>query len=108
VNVPVVLEDQFGQTTMTATFPEYFCNPAKKTLNTGEVFPIVDPEAHLACYRLEPNQFLFRDVIAVDQFGTWQGRARGEVFRLCVPTNKLHPIGVEQGTWGGVKKLYKD
>lgn len=106
-NVPVTLLDQFGQTMHVATLPAYFCNPCVKRLDTGEVFPIVDAEAHLACYEVDPRTPAFRDLIAVDQFGTWQLLAR-EVNYLCVPSNKLNPVGVNRETWGRVKKLYRD
>jgi hypothetical protein len=106
VNVPVTLVDQFGTTTNVAVAPEWFCNPVAKTVETGETYPIVDPEAHLACYRIDPNTAVFRQLLTTDQFGTWALLAR-EQRTLCLPTIKHHPIGIESGTWGKVKRLYQ-
>jgi hypothetical protein len=107
VDVPVTLVDQFGTSVATAMFPRYFCNPVAKTIASGLVYPIVDPEAHLACYSLFPStsdqQYNF---FATDQFGQWPLTTQ-EFELICLPTTKLHPIGIEPGTWGKVKILYK-
>jgi hypothetical protein len=107
MNIPVVLVDQFGQTTHEVMAPRYFCNPVVKRLDTGEVFPIVDPEAHLACYWIQPPQPPFAQLNATDQFGVWALRAR-EAQWLCLPSTKLQSVGVQKDTWGRVKKLYKE
>ena len=106
VTITVDLVDQFGQTTSVATNPRFFCNPVAKRLDSGEVFPIVDPEAHLACYELQPIIPAFRQLIAVDQFGTWELLAR-EAQWLCLPTHKLRTVPVQENTWGGLKVLYR-
>jgi len=60
----VSLVDQFVSTTATVVRPLRFCNPADKN---GE--GIVDPTAHLMCYRLSEPFFTRRTVLVRNQFG---------------------------------------
>jgi hypothetical protein len=47
------------------------CNPVQKTnLATGQVFPITNPSAHLACLRLTAPTQPTQTVIVSNQFGT--------------------------------------
>ncbi len=106
MNLAVSLVDQFGNTVMQVTTPAWFCNPVAKILDTGQVSPIVDPTAHLACYELQPNTPAFRNLFATDQFGGWQLFAR-EARWLCLPTDKLETVDTQPNTWGRVKNLYR-
>jgi hypothetical protein len=106
LNTPVVLMDQFGTYNMTVTEPVLFCNPCLKEFN-GEVHPIVNPEAHLACYLLEGDWTPVTHMPWLyDQFGEWQIHVH-EPCWLCVPSLKLTVVGMEQSTWGSVKSLYR-
>ena len=106
VNIPVVLVDQFGTRQMVATKPRIFCNPVEKTVN-GIHYPIVNPEAHLACYELQPPMPLGVPAIAYDQFGMWDMMLL-EPCWLCLPTIKLQAVPNEPHTWGQIKSLYSD
>jgi hypothetical protein len=84
----VSLDDQFEDTASTVVKPELFCNPVDK-----DEEGIVDPTAHLTCYRLKTDApFTPRDASTRDQFGDLDlDVARGEcgrAARLCVPSLK--------------------
>lgn len=104
VDLPVHLTDQFGAVDALVTEPMFFLNPVEKVAE-GVTYPILDPEAHLACYRLEPLLTYGLPVVAYDQFGAWQF-SLGEHRCLCVPSFKRQVIATEETTWGAVKALY--
>ena len=107
LDLPVDLVDQWGTYTGIVAFPELFCNPCQKEVPNG-VFPIVEPEVHLACYRLEPLMMVDYQATAFDQFGVWPITAF-ETCWLCVPSYKLSAIATtETRTWSDVKTLYRN
>ena len=107
VNIPVTLTDQFGTYCMTATEVVIFCNPTTKCIQGGQTEPIIEPSAHLACYKLEPTLSTCYSATAYDQFGDWQVTLQQPCW-LCLPTDKLSTVPAEPSTWGKIKALYKD
>ncbi len=105
VAVPVHLVDQFGAVDVVALRPLYFLNPAEKQVD-GVVYPIIDPEAHLACYELDPIMTYGILVTAFDQFGTWEFTIQNHEC-LCVPSVKHGVVATEDRTWGEIKSLYR-
>lgn len=105
VAVPVHLVDQFGIFDGVAMTPEFFLNPVQKTAD-GVVYPIIDQEAHLACYRLDPPWTYLIPVVAFDQFGEWQFDLIDHDC-LCVPSFKQVVVQTESSTWGEIKSLYR-
>jgi hypothetical protein len=107
--VPVQLDDQFGPSEQVVAEPVLFLNPVQKTTPNGVVYPIEDPEAHLACYRLQPVMPYNIQVLAWDQFGNWQQPWQivvNDDCYLCVPSHKRTVVETEKTTWGDVKALY--
>jgi hypothetical protein len=102
----VVLIDQFGIRSGFVTAPELLCNPVEKQIPGKPPDPIIDPVAHLACYRLEPPQFYGIPATMLDQFGPRDIRFRDDCL-LCVPSLKDHIVPTEPGTWSRVKGLYR-
>jgi hypothetical protein len=88
LDIDVHLVDQFDSTFVVILQPEYFCNPCvKELLDSGIIYPIVDPLAHLIVYRIDnPHQY---DIFAtmLDQFGFWQMNL-WDNFYLVVPALK--------------------
>ena len=107
VNLPVNLADQFGVIDVIAMEPLYFLNPVEKVAPDGVVYPILDPEAHLACYRIEPPMPYDIQVLAFDQFGIWDFFVIDHDC-LCVPSWKRQVIGTENRSWSDVRGLYHD
>ena len=106
VNLPVNLADQFGVVDVIAMEPVYFLNPVEKVVD-GVLYPILDPEAHLACYRIEPPMAYDIQVLAFDQFGIWDFLVLDHDC-LCVPSWKRQVVTTEARTWSDVKGLYHD
>jgi len=106
VNRQVTLIDQFGNVQVQVLQAKYFCNPVEKTAD-GVVYPIIDFNAHLACYMVTGITSAPRNITTVDQFGFWQTTIY-ENDCLCVPALKDHPLPVEQSTWGRIKALYRN
>jgi hypothetical protein len=102
----VYLIDQFGNAYVQVLQPKYFCNPAQK-LDEGNIYPIVEPTVHLACYQVQNPDFTVTPITALDQFGFWQTQLY-ENDCLCVPALKDYPLRTEQSTWGRVKALYRN
>jgi hypothetical protein len=106
LTLQVELADQFDTLTVVVGEPVVFCNPVEKVDAAGIVYPIVDPTAHLACYRINP-QYYGIVVTALDQFGLWQVEITDQDW-LCVPSYKLNPNATERNTWGRIKQRYTD
>lgn len=87
--IPVYLADQFQARPFQVVERKRLCNPVAKE-HSGGVFPIIDQQDHLTCYRvLDPIQKQ-RSVLLRDQFlGLKQGVAFEER-EICVPTIKKH------------------
>jgi hypothetical protein len=108
VGTEVVLLDQFGFYAVTVTEAAVWCNPAEKRLETGEVYPIEDEMAWLACYYTTPPTFFAPaiPVVVADQFGTVTHEIVSREV-LCVPSQKAMPIPTETTSWGGIKATYR-
>jgi hypothetical protein len=104
---PVTLIDQFGQRTGLVMEPQLLCNPAEKVAPDGRVYPIVDPLAHLACYRIDPPlSYIGIGAVMIDQFFTGDIRFKDDCL-LCVPSTKNVIVPTLPQTWGRVKDLYR-
>jgi hypothetical protein len=87
---PITLIDQFGVVSVDYLYLDRFANPAeKRVLDTGQVYPIVDPLAHLKWWHLDIPQPV-REVIAIDQFGYGPVKLGNAVY-LLTPTLKNPP-----------------
>jgi len=106
VGTLVTLVDQFGNVQVQVLQAKYFCNPVQKTAD-GVVYPIIDPNAHLACYQVQNPLSEGYSITALDQFGYWQTQIRQNDC-LCVPALKDYPLPTEPSTWGKVKALYRN
>ena len=104
---PVMVVDQFGTVQVTVVIGKLFCNPVEKTLGDGTVFPIIDSQAHLACYLVENPEGYSIPVTVLDQFGSPEMTLVSNDC-LCAPALKERVLGVEQSTWGRIKALYRD
>jgi len=64
------------------------CNPVQKTLPSGEVFPITNPNAHLACYPISVTSTQpTPTVVVTNQFGS-ATLVPSQPNLLCVPSWK--------------------
>jgi hypothetical protein len=64
------------------------CNPVAKTLPTGKVFPITNPNAHLACFTIAaPTAQPTPEVVVTNQFGSAELQP-SQPNLLCVPSWK--------------------
>jgi len=109
VNRQVTLIDQFGNAQVYVLQAKYFCNPVEKRVGgpAGIVYPIIDANAHLACYMVENPNVLPRSITTLDQFGFWQTQIY-ENDCLCAPALKDHPLPARPSTWGKIKSLYRN
>ncbi len=87
LNVPVALQDQFGNANTVVTRPLLLCNPAAKVHN-GQLTVVQDRRWHLVCYGLQSTPFNPVTATTANQFGqaTAVARERG---MLCVPSQKF-------------------
>jgi hypothetical protein len=107
----VILIDQWGSANVYVLEAKLFCNPVEKRVydaaGNEQIYPIIDPNAHLTCYWVNNPVFTPRPVTTLDQFGYWQF----QVYQndcLCVPALKDYPLAVEESTWGKIKALYRN
>jgi len=106
LGVPVVLVDQFGTVSAVVTYPELLLTPVEKSV-PGAIFPIIDPDAHLAVYRIDPPQVYQTTFVAFDQFGQWPNVANEHIW-LCVPSwKRVITTPTEESTWGEIKSLFR-
>jgi hypothetical protein len=102
----VVLQDQFGSYQGIVVAPEWFCNPVNKSFQ-GHSEPIVRPEAHQVCYRVDiPQPFPPTTITWLDEF-TFQQTILTQQVWLCVPTFKNDIVPSSAATWGSVKAIYR-
>ena len=106
-SIPLTLIDQFGTAPVLLLSAKYFCNPVEKTTGDGQVFPILDFNAHLAVYSVENSIVDPRSVTTVDQFGYWQTQIFENIL-MCAPALKDYDLPTERSTWGRIKSLYRD
>jgi hypothetical protein len=106
INKPVTLIDQFGNVQVVVLQAKYFCNPVEKFAD-GQIYPILDPNAHLACYQVDNPSPDVKPITTIDQFGYWQTQINHNDC-LCVPALKDYPLATEKTTWGQIKALYRN
>jgi hypothetical protein len=78
----VLLQDQFGQRTVTVVRPAILCAPVKKNEE-----PVVDPVTHFVCYDIQPPVNVGKNVRTRNQFGRLK-LTIGQSVGLCVPSRK--------------------
>jgi hypothetical protein len=107
LNRTVTLQTQFGAHAVNVVVPVYLCNPAEKRLESGEVFPMMNPDAHLVCYDISSGSAQNMSVVVHDQF--LEEGVNLELWPdfLCVPSFKTDVVQVEGMTWGEVKAIYR-
>jgi hypothetical protein len=102
----VTLQDQFGSYQATVIAPEWFCNPVEKTYE-GQVEPIVRPDAHQTCYRVQPlTPFPPTTITFLDEFTFGTTVLQQQVW-LCVPSFKEPVVPAQTSSWGSVKATYR-
>ncbi len=83
----VQLVDQFNNVFAAIGAVDQLCNPAQKTLPSGVVTPITNPNGHLVCWSIKPNGPVLPTVTLSNQFGTGVLQARA-LKNLCLPSFK--------------------
>lgn len=85
----VVLKNQFNRKGFKVKIGPVVvhCNPVKKILPTGKFFPITNPNAHLACFRITAAKQATPTVVVTNQFGRAKLRT-GQPNLLCLPSWK--------------------
>jgi hypothetical protein len=106
MDLPVDLVDQWGGVFGSVMEPRYFCNPVIKTFE-GVTSPTLNDSLHMACYQLDPPMVVQQAFFAWDQFGLWEPLTAVTTEWLCVPSAKLVFVGVEEQSWGNIKKMYR-
>lgn len=109
IHLDVNLIDQFGIVDAVVMEPLYLLNPVEK-VHDGVLYPIIDPQAHLACYRIDPPLPYDIWVIAFDQFNhymEWELMVADHDC-LCVPSWKSEVVQTEARSWSNIKNLYRD
>jgi hypothetical protein len=71
----------------TVTTVAIHCNPVQKTLPTGQVFPIVNPNAHLLCWHITAKTQPSHVVTVNNQFGS-ATLVTSQPTLLCLPSWK--------------------
>jgi len=106
IGTPVTVVDLYGNVQVVVLKPLFFCNPVEKHAD-GQVYPIIDSSAHLACYLVENPSTALHMITAIDQF-----QSRVTQFSqndcLCVPALKEFPLATRESTWGHIKALFKN
>jgi hypothetical protein len=86
----ITLENQFSPKGFTPEIGPvaFHCNPVAKTLPSGQVFPITNPDAHLLCWNIAaPVAQPAPEVKVTNQFGSADLQP-GQPNLLCLPTWK--------------------
>jgi len=104
----VILRDQFHQQGQLVASLTYLCNPCQKR-HGGQIYPVVDPQTHLALYRLEIPEFGPVTAWLTDQFvSNWQtGLRQIPDEYLAVPTIKHEATSIQERSWGRIKSTYR-
>lgn len=106
IGIPVQLGDQFEDINVFVLEGVLFCNPVEKIAPGGELFPIVDPTAHLTCYLVDNLQQYGFEVFMWDQFI----QAPVLIDRndlLCLPAVKTQVIQPLSSEWYRIKALFE-
>lgn len=103
------LSDQFVSDQVTVFEPLWLCNPTEKELADGTVFPIINPDEHLVCYKVTVFTDPMPSILFADQFVPVGQDTLSLSLRdiLCVPSEKEEIVQVEPQSWGQVKSTYR-
>ena len=108
MGIGVSLQDQFSQYQARVNLPRFLAPPVEKNFQ-GQVFPILDPVAHMVVYDISLLPGVPQKpppVFVKDEFGTWQLALDQPLF-LCVPSYKTGVVGTNGTSWGRLKTLYR-
>jgi hypothetical protein len=83
----VQLTDPFNNVFAGIGAVSLLCNPAQKTLPSGAVTPSNNPNAHLVCWGIKPNNPALPAVSLSNQFGSGTLQAKA-LKNLCLPSWK--------------------
>lgn len=85
----VILKNQFSPGGFVPAIGSltFNCNPVQKTVPTGQIFPITNPDAHLACFRITAPIQPTPTVKVTNQFGS-AILVTSQPNLLCLPTWK--------------------
>jgi hypothetical protein len=85
----VLLKNQFSPSGFVPTITSMVihCNPVVKTLPTGQMFPITNPNAHLACFTITAPTQPTPTVVVTNQFGS-ATLVPSQPNLLCLPSWK--------------------
>jgi hypothetical protein len=85
----VVLKNQFSPNGFKPRISKvaYHCNPVEKILQTGQIFPITNPNAHLLCFTITETTQPTPRVTVTNQFGSATLIPR-QPNLLCLPSWK--------------------
>jgi hypothetical protein len=84
------LVDQFGTKRVQLEEPFSVLNPAEKRRTGRPAEPVTNPDDHLVCHELVPQQSATRTVQVSNQFGT-RTLTVGRPLTLCAPASKSLP-----------------
>jgi len=105
MGIQVRLQDQFDLVTVFVVTGRYFCNPCQKETPDGNVYPIVDPLAHLTVYFVDNPRPYQLPVLVRDQF-MMEGIVLFDNLFLAVPALKNEVIQPGSSEWNRIKALY--
>jgi len=85
----VVLRNQFSPNGFSPVIGSlaFHCNPVQKTVPTGQIFPITNPNAHLACFTITAPTQPTPTVLVTNQFGS-ATLVPSQPNLLCLPSWK--------------------
>ena len=110
VDIPVMMNDQFGPWQAVVAFPRFFCNPVVKRIGPPGaeiIYPILDNNQHYTCYIFDPPDQSVHPVTVTDQFVTDLQVTMTNAHLICVPTDKRGVTSTSVNTWGRIKVLYR-
>ncbi|HXV14857.1 MAG TPA: hypothetical protein VEC56_11685 [Candidatus Krumholzibacteria bacterium] len=95
---PITLIDQFGPIDVSLFVLDKFANPAEKRIpETGDVYPIINPDIHQLWWRIDAPQPA-RTIVGIDQFGIAQWHL-GDAAYLLNPALKNVPPPAAPPEW---------
>jgi hypothetical protein len=106
-NRPYFLTDEWRTDVQIPGPMQFLCAPCMKQHN-GQIFPVIDPDTHLALYPINPQSEVFYPFL-LDQFiGGNFFVQQTPVEYLLVPSTKTEiSTPTKKSTWGKLKMLYK-
>lgn len=106
-NMAFVLRDEWRGDVLPVLDLQWVCNPCLK-VHGGQVFPPVDPETHLAVYRVHPQSERFSPPV-FDQFRSrpYLVEQLGDEWLFVPSVKREGPTASPPSTWGRLKTLYR-